>query len=89
MVFTAISRMPKVRRETLPRVLFRHLVDRALERSISTDQLELLFDWLETEPEVPREKWFKRFPEMIVCGEGELIKTLLLKEQSPIGEELF
>jgi len=47
-VFTAISRMPKVRRETLPRVLFRHLVDRALERSISTDQLELLFDWLES-----------------------------------------
>jgi len=87
-VFTAISRMPKVRRETLPRVLFRHLVDRALERSISTDQLELLFDWLETEPEVPREKWFKRFPEMIVCGEGELIKTFLHSDQAALGQEV-
>jgi hypothetical protein len=25
-------------------------------------------------PEVPHGKWFKRFPEMTVCGEGELIK---------------
>jgi hypothetical protein len=27
--------------------------------------------WLVTEPEVPEGQWFKRFPEMIVCGEGE------------------
>jgi hypothetical protein len=39
-------------------------------------------------PEVPTGKWFKRFPEMTVCGEGELIKTFLLPSQSPIGEEL-
>jgi hypothetical protein len=26
--------------------------------------------WLDTNPEVPEGEWFKRFPGMIVCGEG-------------------
>ncbi len=80
--------MPKVRRENLPRFLFRHLVDRTHEREISTEQLELLLDWLEAEPEVPNGKWFKRFPEMTVCGEGELIKTFLRLDQAAVGEAL-
>ncbi len=80
--------MPKVRRENLPRALFRHLIDRVEEREISTEHLELLLDWLETEPDVPKGKWFKRFPEVIVCGEGELIKTFLRSEQAAFGEEL-
>ena len=80
--------MPKVRRENLPRPLFRHLVDRVQKRRISTEQLEFLFDWLETEPEVPEGRWFKRFPEMLVCGEGELIKTFLVPGQLPTGEEI-
>lgn len=80
--------MSKVRRENLPRSLFRHLVDRVRERGISTDQLESLFNWLETEPEVPEGRWFKRFPEAIVCGEGELIKTFLRPDQAALGEEL-
>lgn len=80
--------MPKVRRKNLPRFLFRHLVDRVHEREISTDQLELLLDWVETEPEVPEGKWIKRFPEVTVCGEGELIKTFLRPDQAAIGEEL-
>lgn len=80
--------MPKIRRESLPRSLFRHLVDRVREREISTDQLELLFDWLETEPEVPEGRWFKRFPEVSVCGEDELIKTFLRSDQAALGEEL-
>ncbi|HEY9173175.1 MAG TPA: hypothetical protein VI136_12895 [Verrucomicrobiae bacterium] len=33
-------------------------------------------DWLSTEPEVPEGKWFKRFPGMTVCGEGELVRTI-------------
>ncbi len=80
--------MPKVRRENLPRALFRHLIDRVHERQITADQLELLFDWLETEPEVPAGRWFKRFPELAVCGEGELIKTFLRPDQAALGEEL-
>lgn len=80
--------MPKVRRRNLPRALFRHLIDRAHEREITTDQLELLFDWLETEPDVPEGKWFKRFPELTVCGEGELIKTFLRPSQAALGREI-
>jgi len=30
---------------------------------------------MDAQPEVPISRWFKRFPELIVCGEGELIKT--------------
>ncbi len=81
--------MPKIRRENLPRPLFRHLVDRVRERDISSEQLELLFDWLETESEVPEGKWFKRLPEVTVCGEGELIKTFRRSDQAPLGEEVY
>jgi hypothetical protein len=49
----------------------------------------LFADWLDREPEVPNEKWFKRFPAMIVCGEGELVKTFLTAQQAPTGKEVF
>jgi hypothetical protein len=39
--------------------------------------------------EVPKGKWFKRFPGMIACGEGELVKTFLTVNQAPTGTELF
>ena len=64
------------------------MTDRVREREISTDQLELFFDCLETEPEVPDGRWFKRFPEVIACGEGELIKKFLRPGQSAFGQEL-
>ncbi len=44
--------------------------------------------WLDSNPTVPGEKWFKRFPDMVVCGEGELVKTFLAANQTPIGEEI-
>jgi len=80
--------MPKVRRSNLPRPLFRHLADRAAQREISTAQLEELFEWLEAEPEVPERRWFKRFRQFTVCGEGEWIKTFLRPDQAALGEEL-
>jgi hypothetical protein len=81
--------MPKVRRANLPPVLFRHLLDRVRERSVSAGQLKQFADWLDTEPEVPVGKWFKRFEDMTVCGEGELVKTFLYASQAPVGRELF
>ena len=81
--------MPKIRRHNLPPTLFDHLLDRIRLREISADQLGLLADWLDTEPEVPEGKWFKRFPQMIACGEGELMKTFLTANQVPAGTELF
>jgi hypothetical protein len=80
--------MPKVRRRELPEPLLAHLLARMRQRSISPEQLILLARWLDTEPEVASEKWFKRFPGFMVCGEGELIKTFLLPGQAPDGQEI-
>ena len=66
-----------------------HLVKRIRERQISTSQLGLLARWLDSDPEVPEGRWFKRFPEMMVCGEGELVKTFLSARQSPTGTEVI
>jgi hypothetical protein len=43
---------------------------------------------MDTQLEVPDGRWFKRFPELVVCGEGELIKTFLLPSQTPTGQEV-
>lgn len=80
--------MPKIRRGAIPAPLLRHLLDRMREREISEEQLGHLLAWIESDPEVPLSKWFKRFPEMIVCGEGELIKTFLRIGQVANGEEV-
>jgi hypothetical protein len=80
--------MPQIRRANLPRALLEPLLDRIRLRSIPADQLGLLATWLDTQPTVPESRWFKRFPGMIVCGEGELVKTFLTVDQSPTGEEL-
>ena len=80
--------MPKVRRDRLPRALMIHLVDRVREREIGEDQLTFLAHWLNGEPEVPSGPWFKRFPGMIACGEGELVKTFLRLGQAPAGQEV-
>jgi hypothetical protein len=61
------------------------LLDRIQQRQIDARQLELLARWLDGEPEVPEGFWFRRFPGMTVCGEGDLIKTFLLPGQNPKG----
>jgi len=80
--------MPKIRREKLPDRLLVHLLTRVRQRNISCEQLVLLARWLDTEPEVPAGKWFKRFSGFTVCGEGEFVKTFLLTGQAPDGYEI-
>ena len=80
--------MPKVRRQNLPPALFQHLLERIQSRKIPATQLALLATWLDAEPEVPEGAWYKRFPGMTVCGEGELIKTFLLPRQAPKGKRV-
>jgi hypothetical protein len=80
--------MPKIRRENIPPALFQHLLDRIQSRKISANQLVLLARWLDTEPEVPAGPWYRRFPGMTVCGDGELIKTFLLPGQNPKGSRV-
>jgi hypothetical protein len=80
--------MPKIRRQNLPAPLYAHLLDRVQQPNIAAQRLRLLLRWVDTHPEVPVGRWFKRFPGLIVCGEGELIKTSLLPSQTAIGEEI-
>jgi hypothetical protein len=80
--------MPKIRRRNLPPALLNHLLDRIKRREISSRHLGALADWLDTEPDVSDGKWFKRFPGMTVCGEGELVKTFLTSGQAPMGTEI-
>jgi hypothetical protein len=80
--------MPKVRRKELPDALFQHLLTRAREREISRADIVAFAAWLDTDPEVPVGEWFKRFPGMTVCGEGELVKTFLVRGQMPHGQEV-
>jgi hypothetical protein len=70
---TAGEPMPKIRREKLPERLLVHLLARMRQRSISCERLVLMAQWLDTEPEVPAGRWFKRFPGFTICVEGDLI----------------
>ena len=81
--------MPKIRRQNLPLKLLGHLPDRIRFREISADLLAWFADWLDAEPKVPKEKWFKRFLGIIVCEDGDLVKTFLNAQQVPIGKEIF
>jgi hypothetical protein len=80
--------MPKIRRQNLPQQLLDHLADRIRLRQISAADLIALRDWLDSNPEAPEEDWFKSFEHFFICGKGELVKTLLSKNQTPIGQEL-
>ena len=81
--------MPKVLRGNLPRQLYAHFLERVQQRHIPGRDLALMVQWLDQQPEVPQEQWFKRFPGMTVCGEGELVKTFLLPGQAPMGQEVL
>ena len=80
--------MPRIRRTNIPQGLFRHLLERIQERKIGEATLLQLARWLDGEPEVPEAEWYKRFPGMTVCGEGNLIKTFLLPGQVPQGKQV-
>jgi hypothetical protein len=81
--------MPRIRRERLPQAVMDHLVERANQRQIRVKEIGDLLRWLDTNPTVPQGKWFKRFTQFYICGEGELVKTFLLPGQSVVGTEVF
>ena len=80
--------MPKVRRKNVPEAVIRHLLQRIRDREISSKALQVFSAWLDRNPEVPHGKWFKRFTEMTVCGEGELVLTFLTPQQTATGDEV-
>jgi len=81
--------MPRVRRENTPPALIEHLAQRVREREISREALVEVLEWLEMAPIVPIGAWFKRFNGVIVCGNGELIRTFLRSNQTPLGTEVI
>ncbi len=81
--------MPKIRRARMPESVMDHLVERANQRQISVRQIGDLLRWLDTNPTVPQGKWFKKFDDFVICGEGDLVKTFLLARQSVIGTEVL
>ena len=62
---------------------------RAKERNVTAAQFVQLAIWLNSDPDVPDGKWFRRFPDFTICGEGDLPKTFLIPGQVPAGKEVF
>ena len=81
--------MPRIRRADVPPGLLRHLLDRIRTRVITEEQLGLFNDWVLTDPEIPEGKWFRRFPGLIACGEGKLVKAFLRAGQVATGKEVL
>ena len=80
--------MPKIQRDNIPEPLMRHPVARARQREIQVSDLITFSHWLDSEPEVPVSQWFKRFPGIIVCGSGSMVRTFLKPGQVPEGREV-
>jgi hypothetical protein len=80
--------MPKLQRSNLPPALLEHLLLRVQQRGISADDLMTLLAWIEKNPTVPKEDWFKRFTGFTICGRGALIKTFLSSDQVAVGNEV-
>ena len=78
--------MPKIERwDNLPEAVRNHLIDRLRDRAISIADLNQLRLWIDTNPEVPEDDWYKDFGSFKICGRGALAKTFLLKGQVAKG----
>ena len=81
--------MPKMDRwENFPEGVRLHLVERMRDRAISIADLNQLRLWIETQPEVPADDWYKDFGSFKLCGRGSLAKTFLLRGQAAKGRML-
>jgi hypothetical protein len=72
----------------LPPRVRQHLIDRMRDRAISLSDLNRLRLWMDSQPEVPEQDWFKDFGSFKICGRGPYPKTFLLRGQPATGEAL-
>jgi len=79
--------MPKIRKPPPPKVMD-HLLRRHQERLNSSADLLELKHWMESEPIVPAGKWFKRFSNFTLAGNGEMPSTFLTPGMAVEGEEV-
>lgn len=81
--------MPKIATwSQMPAAVREHLIERMHDRKIGLDDLNRLRVWLELEPDVPEEPWYKDFGSFKLCGEGRYPKTFLLAGQAASGRKL-
>ena len=80
--------MPRIQRANIPPALLAHLLDRVIRRKVTTENLHEFQKWLDTDPIVPEQQWYKRFGTFSVCGDGALVKTFLEANQAPVGTEV-
>ena len=79
--------MPKIKKPP-PRGILDHLVQRYREGRIADSDFLELKHWLESDPEVPSGKWYKRFRSGTLAGKGELPSTFLTPGMAVEGEEV-
>jgi len=65
-----------------------HLVQRFREGRIASSDFLELKHWLESDPEVPHGKWFKRFRSRFLGGNGERVSTFLEPGMAVEGDEV-
>ena len=71
-----------------PRGVQRHLSERLLSRKITSDDLNELRVWVESQPDVPETAWYKDFGSFKIVGEGPNPLSFLEAGQIPFGVEI-
>ena len=79
--------MPKIKLPP-PRGSLDHLITRYREGRISSSDFLELKHWLESDPDVPNGKWYKRFHSGILAGEGDPVSTFLEPGMAVKGDEV-
>jgi hypothetical protein len=79
--------MPKIRKPP-PKGILDHLVKRYREGRITSSDFLELKHWLESDPDVPDGKWFKRFKTGTLAGKGEEPSTFLAPGMAVEGTEV-
>ena len=81
--------MPKIARwENVPEGVRQHLMDRMRDRAITIADLNRLRLWIDANPEVPENDWYRDFGSFKLCGRGGLTKAVLLRDQIAKGDKL-
>jgi len=65
-----------------------HLVQRFREGRLAVSDFDELHDWIQSDPEVPVGKWYKRFKNFTLAGKGELPSTFLTCGMAVDGQEV-
>ncbi|PYR95845.1 MAG: hypothetical protein DMG15_11395 [Acidobacteria bacterium] len=81
--------MPKIELwSNFPSALRQHLIERMRDRSITLADLNQLRLWIETDPEVPDDEWYKDFGHSNYAEKGD-IRKLSCCQVSQLEEQSY